>query len=124
MKSFSNFIREQTEENPNPQSGGLEADLTTKGGSGTIKIDPNHHAAIIQLGHAIIQSRRGEGKDPVLDAMKRLEAGGIKGQKLISLKAEVEGHLNRNPKMGGLYRKLAQAYQEATPKGENLDTEA
>ena len=123
LKSFRKFISEQADDNPNPQSGGLEAD-PTKRGSGTLKIDPDHHAAIIQLGQAIIKSRQGEGKDPVRDAMKRLEAAGIKGEKLLSLKATTERHLNTNPKMGGLYRNLAKAYQEATPKGENLDTEA
>ena len=124
LKSFWKFVAEQVDDNPNPQSGGLEADRTKRGESGTIKIDPAHHAAIIQLGQAIIKSRRGEGTDPVRDAIKSLEAGGIRGEKLISLKATAERHLNTDPKMGGIYHKLAKAYQEAKPKGENLDTEA
>ena len=126
IKSFCKFVAEQVNDNPNPQSGGLEANKR-KPKSGNIEVDPEPHASLIQLGQAIIRDRK-EGSEKqrpnLVGAMKRLEGSGVDGDKLIKLRSAIEGHLNRDPKMGGLYRKLAKSYQETQPPGKNLDIEA
>ena len=126
LKSFWKFVTEQVDDNPNPRSGGLEANKR-KPKSGNIEVDPEHHASLIQLGQAIIRDRR-EGSEEqrphLVDAMKRLEGSGVDGGKLSELRSAIERHLNINPKMGGLYHKLAKSYQGTQPPGKNLDTEA
>ena len=122
IKSFHKFVAEQVDNDPNPRSGSLRADITKPGESGTLKIDPTHRATLLRLARAIIRDRNTENSNELITTMKSAEKAGVRD--LGGKRAETERRLRDNPLHGGPLASLAQRYRDHPATGKNLDTEA
>jgi len=88
IKSFKQFIVE-VDDNPNPKSGSLEADITKDNKSAGLQTDPSKKAALLAVAKGMLAGGRGH-----VDIIKRLMSAGSKGSDIIDANAEVERRVN------------------------------
>lgn len=88
IKSFKQFIVE-VDDNPNPKSGSLEANITKDNKSAGLQTDPSKKAALLAVAKGMLAG----GKSHV-DILKRLMSAGSKGSDIVDYTGEVERRVN------------------------------
>ena len=88
IKSFKKFIVE-VDDNPNPKSGSLEADITKDNKSAGLQTDPSKRAVLLAVAKGMLAGGKGH-----VDTIRRLMSAGSSGSDIIDANAEVGSRVN------------------------------